>query len=717
MFAGIVIVAGAAAALAAQEREDHTLLSWTQMRAIINEASGERAIQTVMALVPFPHVRSRAEFPGHYYETDAMARLAREAGFSDVYIETYSAPLPAWHATEAELWLVEPEPRKLYDAHDVNVAIILDSESGDITADVVNVGIGDRPEDYAGKDVKGKIILGSAPARILQQIGVFGHGAVGILGSQTHRSNAYPDEVLDQGHLNPNPKGGPSGFAWSVSPRLARELAERLDKGERVRVRSMVKSETFPAKQEMVHAMIPGDGSSTQEIVISAHLFELHMKQGANDDGSGCAVILEMGRTLMRLVAEGQLPRPKRNIHFTWVDEVRGTREWLKKHDDVRKRLIANLNFDQVGNNLRASASYYAMHRTPDTFPSFLNDIGASFLQFVAATNRERPIYRTHGYGFSLPVVAPTGSQDDTFYAIVDNHWNPSDHRAYMEAGIPGVMFNDWPDMWYHSSYDRPDKGILDATQLKRAAVIGIGAMTVLAAADDGLATRAGMESLARGTERMGTAVRRGLGYMTDATDGPSLIAGYKEAINALKHQTAVERRVLQSGAVLFTDPAAGAKKLAAFQPMIDARAAALHKEIAAAFQMQAGQYRVPPGVPTPTDAELQAARTVPERTKPAPVPDVIAALIEKLPEADRARVTSALPRLRDYMLAEFANLMAEKKTVLEIRDFLSGEFEPVPLADLTDYLKAQERLGLMRLVARPSAPATPAAAKKGAPK
>jgi hypothetical protein len=36
----------------AQEREDRTLLSRAQMNAIINEASGERALHHVLELVP-----------------------------------------------------------------------------------------------------------------------------------------------------------------------------------------------------------------------------------------------------------------------------------------------------------------------------------------------------------------------------------------------------------------------------------------------------------------------------------------------------------------------------------------------------------------------------------------------------------------------------------------------------------------------------------------
>jgi hypothetical protein len=56
--------------------------------------------------------------------------------------------------------------------------------------------------------------------------------------------------------------------------------------------------------------------------------------------------------------------------------------------------------------------------------------------------------------------------------------------------------------------------------------------------------------------------------------------------------------------------------------------------------------------------------------------------------------------------------LLGKKKTALEIRDFLSGEFEPVPLADVMTVLRARESAGQIKLVSRPAA-ATPVK-KKG---
>ena len=43
--------------------------------------------------------------------------------------------------------------------------------------------------------------------------------------------------------------------------------------------------------------------------------------------------------------------------------------------------------------------------------------------------------------------------------------------------------------------------------------------------------------------------------------------------------------------------------------------------------------------------------------------------------------------------------LLGQHKTALEIRDFLSGEFTPLPLADLMAVLHARETAGTIKLV------------------
>jgi hypothetical protein len=301
-------------------------------------------------------------------------------------------------------------------------------------------------------------------------------------------------------------------------------------------------------------------------------------------------------------------------------------------------------------------------------------------------------------------VQAPNGS-DDAFYIKIDKHYGSSDHVTYMQHGIPAVMFITWPDNWYHSSQDTPDKQ--DSTQYKRAAVVATGAMTVLAGGGDEMAARVVSENLARGAERMGDSHRKGLSYLADVSTPAALPDAYKDAMVAIRHQADVEKAVVRSASVLFDTAPDGEKKTRAFEPLIDARAAALLAEAKAAYSLQAAQRHVAATDPGQSAEEKDASTLVVECVHGASF-----AGCNPVPGAGGGRgggggggggrgTATGLPQ---HMNAEAAILLGKKKTALEIRDFLSGEFEPVALADVLRYLRAREQAGVIRLVRRPAA-------------
>jgi aminopeptidase YwaD len=684
-----VVVVGT---LAAQEREDRTLLSQAQMTAIINEASGERAMHTVLELVPYQRVRPLEEYKGHFRESEVMAQLAKTYGFSNVTIESF-AEGQAWQPTVGELWMTAPRSTKLYDIHDIPLALASLNANGDLIGDLVDVGAG-RAQDFEGKDVNGKFVLastgaGAAYAQAVQR-GALGAIAVSAIGPQ--RTFDYPNQIVST-----SVTAQPNTAAWAVSPNTHRELQRVLALGQTVTIRSVTKSEQVPTRSEIVHAEIPGDGSTTQEVAIGGHLYEGVIKQGANDDNSGCALTLEIGRTYLKLIKEGKLPRPKRTINFQWLAEISGTNAWLNAHPDKAKRIIGDLNFDMEGIRLAESRSFWILQRTPDTFPSYINDIAQSMMEYVAEVSRERVRFRANGYAPVQPIVSPNGSSD-AFYIKIDKHYGSSDHVAYMQHGIPAVMFITWPDMWYHSSQDTPDKQ--DPTQYKRAAVVGTGALAVLASGSDEMAARVLNENIGRGLARMGESHVKGLGYLADAAAAPALAAAYKEARNAITHQTSVEKGVVRSASVLWTDVEAGKKKTLGFEPLIDRRAAALLDEVKGAYQLQAAQWGVPATEPAITAEERAAASLIVERVGTATGRGAGGGGGRGVGGGRGAAPTG--PQLPQEMNAEFNILIGQKKTALEIRDFLSGEFTPLPLADLMAVLKAREAAGLIKLTPKP---------------
>ena len=682
-----------------QEREDRTLLSQTEMTAIINEVSGERAMHHVLELVPYQRVRPPAEYEAPYRESRVMADFAKEYGFSNVAIETYGAPTAAWQPTVGELWMTAPKNVKLFDIHDVVLSLASINANGDLTGDLVDVGAG-RAQDFEGKDVRGKFVLssGSTNATYTQAVQ---RGAIGVLGISAigyQRAVDFPTQIVSS-----NVNAQQNTVAWSVTPEVQHNLEALLNRGEKITIRSIVKSTQVQLKSEYVHAEIPGDGSTSQEVAISGHLYEGVIKQGANDDNSGCALTLEIGRAYIKLINEGKLPRPKRTINFQWVPEIVGTNAYLNAHKDKEKAIIGTLNFDMEAIRVSQSRSYWVLQRTPDTFPSYINDIAQSMMEYVADISRERVRFRRNitGYAPTQPVESPRGSKD-AFYIKIDKHYGSSDHVTYMQHGIPAVMFITWPDMWYHSSEDTPDKQ--DSTQYKRAAAVGLGSLAVLASGTDEMAARVLADNLGRGLSRMGESHTKGLGYMADAKDATALTAAYKEAKNAIQHQAGIEKAVVRSASVLWTDIAAGQKKTAAFEPLIDARAGSLLNEVKAAYQLQAAQRSAAAVEPVMTAEEKEASTLI----------------VEAIPQPPGAgfgggggggRGAAGGPSLPDEFTAEFGLLTQKKLTALQIRDFLSGEFTPLPMADVMAVIRAQEKAGRLKVTARP--PETPAKKRK----
>ncbi|MGE5199478.1 MAG: M28 family peptidase, partial [Rhodospirillaceae bacterium] len=434
-----------AVVLPAQEREDRTLLPQAQMTSIINEVSGERVQHSVLEMEPYQRVRDPEEYKGHFRETEVMARLAREYGFENVTVESFAAG-QAWQPVQGELWMTAPKSVKLYDIHDVALSLASLNSNGEVSGELVDIGAG-TAADFAGKDLTGKFVLSAQAVSGLGQIysQAIAKGAVGVVGlSQIglQRSLDYPDQIVST-TVNATKEGT---AAWNVAPRVARELQGLLARGDTITIRSIVKSVQVPTRSEVVHAEIPGDGSTTQEVAIGGHLYEGVIKQGANDDNSGCALTLEIGRAYIKLIKEGKLPPPKRTINFQWLAEISGTNYWLNAHPEKKARIIGDLNFDMESLRVSAARSYWVLQRTPDSFPSYINDIAQSMMEYVADISRERVRFRANGYLPSQAVESARGSKD-AFYIKIDKHYGASDHATYMQNGIPAVMFITWPDM------------------------------------------------------------------------------------------------------------------------------------------------------------------------------------------------------------------------------------------------------------------------------
>lgn len=462
------------ATASAQQRAP--LLGESVIDALAKNLSGERALETIKGISSNHRVRGSRPFRA---AAELIAAKARAAGLEDVKIEEFPADgkifygtqrsRPPWDAEFAELWETSAQQKTLIASWaNQPMSLAEDSESGDVTADLVDVGAGGAESDYAGKDVKGKLILVSSQADAAQAIGVAKHGAAGIVSyAQNQQTGWWGEnaELVRWGHLDSFSPA--KTFAFMFSPAVARQLKTRLKTGERVTLHASVRAGQHPGAYSVVTAAIRGadEKLSQEEIVFSCHLD--HPNPGANDNASGCATILEVGVALSKLIADGKIPRPARTIRFVWPPEVEGTMAILNAKPDWAKRIKAVIHMDMVGAGLE-SKSVFHVSSGPWSLPSFVYDIGQAFGAWV-----NDQTYRYAATGESqYPLVSPTGGKEPLLAAL-DEYEMGSDHDVYQDGSwrIPAIYLHDWPDRYIHTTWDTPDR--IDPTKLKRAAFIG----------------------------------------------------------------------------------------------------------------------------------------------------------------------------------------------------------------------------------------------------
>jgi hypothetical protein len=682
----LFLVLGLTSSLLAQpqERLPRTLLPLSVLQDIINESSGELALQNEIYLTGVNRNRRLEEYQNGYFETRFILDRLKEYGYDDsAIIELPTTAKTTWDAEQAELWLVEPLKKKLYDLKDIPATLCQGSVSTDTTAELIDVGPGYSEAFYQGKEVKDKIVLVYGSPERARQLAVEKFGAKGIIAC----TSSHPEFDRDQlgwNSIRVGEKDKPA-FAFMVSERTYYDLKQMLDRKTKVKIRAVVKSQMVPYREEMAMGWIKGTDKAEQELVLTGHLFEGLSKQGANDDASGCVAILEAGRVIKKLVADGKIPPPKRSIRFLFVPEISGTMAYIKKYPEVAKKFYANLNEDMVGEALVKNLSAFRLETSPYSLPSYLNDVVASFVEWMGASQR---ISQDTGWKY-YEVLSPAGSRDP-FYYTIDRFSGGSDHIVFVDGSVrvPAVMFICWPDMWYHTSGDLPDKS--DSTQLKRVVTLTVASAIFLSNAGPKEASLMLNEIATRSQKRLGQEKGRAEALIMSA--GKNQTNARKEAVNILNQAFDREKEALNSTRFF-------GQADQEFLALLKAKLLALNemkevwlKELETTYQTACAQEKVKPEKLTLTADELRLSRVIPVR-KPLPSETEPWAVMMKLREMNL--------QISPYIIqAEFElrNFINGQRSILEIRNAASAEYNPLPLLDVEKYFQALEKAGMVEL-------------------
>lgn len=608
-----------------------------------------------------------------------------------------------WVCRDAELRLTEPKEEACCLARWLESKFSVIQRSyptphGCCEAEIVVLDNGEEEADYQGLDVEGKMVVTNGDVMRVHELAVARRKALGIIfdGMRTFppvRKEGDLDDALQYTSFWWTGSERPC-FGFVISPRTGRWLRSLVKtmnkKGKPVKVWAKVDSSFQKGTIENASASILGE--TDEEVVVVTHI--CHPEPSANDNASGVGAAMEAARALQRLIATGKLGKPKRTIRFLFVPEMTGTYPWLYENESHIPRIIAALNLDMVGENQNLCGSSLNIEKTPESTQSFVNMLVEKILEEVKGEAKN--LAGTSSYPLFRCSVTPFSGGSD-HYILSD----PS-------VGIPCPMLNQWPDKFYHTSFDTIDK--VDPEMLKRVALIT--ATYAYFIADMGLEEALWLMSEAAShykrevlfsTERFSSEVLREAAVSSVPSEKLA------EALNLLKKK---EKYFIERGLELVKS----LEKVGGDNPIFKnfeellmedlneaiSKSIRLAEETLANYALLRNMPLKPKKIQEPSSLEKEAEKMIPVRLHRGP--PATRYWLNRLDEKDRE---SSWKMRKDYGQDQVLSTLAlywtdGKRNLLEISELVNLEAGRTNLEYLMNYFKLLEKMGLIKTRTEP---------------
>ncbi len=240
-------------------------------------------------------------------------------------------------------------------------------------------------------------------------------------------------------------------FAFSLAPERADALRSRLDTGKSIKLHAQVDTELFDGYVSTISGAILGTEKEKGEIFLYGHLYE----PGANDNASGCALLLECMNIYAQMIKDGEAEKPKRTIRLALGQECMGSNAYLLAHPERKGSMC--IVADMVGTEKIDNATFGVWH-SPFSNWSFLDDLIEDTVkkakEYSDFEHRSRP------YG-----IATDNMLGDPCFQM------------------PTIALITEPAKSYHSSMDTPDR--LEEGVMRRNAWILLEMIKKLSSASD----------------------------------------------------------------------------------------------------------------------------------------------------------------------------------------------------------------------------------------
>ncbi len=408
-----------------------------------------------------PGYRAAAQYAHDYLEkTGLETETLSYAGDGKTKYWEYTMP-EEWYADSGMLKLIKDngEEEVLADFEKVPLSLIQRScatPKAGVTGELIVLDRGDEESAYKKVDFNGKFVLTDGDYDKVRSWAVEKRGAIGVI---TDRMSEFPpirhrydigDALTYTSYWWYGHEKKCIGFV--LSPKAGDALRKKAANGP-IKLWAKVEAKFNPkGKIEVTTGLIRG--KTDEEILIVSHL--CHPQPSANDNATGNAVTLESARVLQKLIDNKVLPVPKRSIRFMLVPEMTGTYAYLANNTERIEKTVAGLNLDMVGENQELCGSSLIVEQIPHATKHFAGSAAKEAL--MAITNE-------------VPNLAGTSSYALFRYTVGD-YSGGSDHYILSDptVNIGTPMLIQWPDKFYHTSMDTPDK--VDPAMLARVSTI-----------------------------------------------------------------------------------------------------------------------------------------------------------------------------------------------------------------------------------------------------
>lgn len=471
-------------------------------RLIFEELSGERA-QAITTEITKYHRPPGSE--GYHAATNVVARELSMLGLENITSARYPLdaetsvghhPLPlAWEPYGAVVCTVSPVEEEVVNMESASSCLAwwsAPTPNGGITAELVDVGTGESDRDFRGKDVRGKIVLIGHTERpggwVYAAREALNRGAVGILSDylfytfKPYRTRENLPEAVQLLRL-PNQQGDYNAWACSISYTAAQRLRSLLQQGP-VKLHAEIRARLFKGEGENLVATIPGRELSDEFVLFVAHTSAATCP--CANCAAGPALMVEIARTLNKLIERGEIERPRRSIKFLFVIEGSGSKAYIASNRDEISKIKTVFCFDSVGHDQSKLKSSLLFYNHPDSTPSFINDYFAGVMERVPKDNSW--VFR------ESKDLSPV-----RFYQAPYTPW--SDNHIWAGLGIPSPLIMSWPDLYFHTQFLTADK--TDPQVFRMAGVTSALAAYEIANANADEAMIIAQEVFARGRYRL----------------------------------------------------------------------------------------------------------------------------------------------------------------------------------------------------------------------